>query len=196
MTPRVAALFVISLSIACAGTHVSFVGGVEADRSSYGPRSRLLTELEGTLSVGRVLNEAKVEIDPEFDTQGFARVAHPLIVTKGEDVVLVLEDDASAPSASLYLQIAPDVVASHRVIADGEFIPYLDLHIGLRSADEERHVFGAVCKGGRGRLTIAEYSSEKVDGDVALRVTCRTYIDGYEREESDLRLAGPFSLKL
>jgi hypothetical protein len=189
-----ALLLAFILMTSCSSTHVAFVGGIEADQPKGESRSRLLTSLEGTLSVGWLVKGARVELDPEFDRSGFASVAHPFVLSKGDDVVLVLEDDVQSPKATLFVAVSPELLQSHRVIADGEFIPYLDLRLSMTSLDREPHVFGAACKGGRGRLSIEAYSGDKIAGDVALALTCRTYVDGYEREESDLHLAGPFSL--
>lgn len=158
-------------------------------------RARLLTSLEGTLSVSRVFESARVELDPHFSEVGFQGVKRPLVVTRGDETVLMLSDDADKPNASLYVALAPGEIAPNKVFGDGEFIPYLDLHLNVQGSDDEPHIFGAVCKGGRGRVTIDAYSADEIEGNIALAVSCRTYIDGYEREEEDLRLKGPFKAR-
>jgi hypothetical protein len=188
-------VLVCLLTAGCASTRVAFVGGVESADAQDQGHARLLTSLEGTLSVSRVFERAKVELDPHFSDVGFQGVKHPLVVTRGDETVLMLSDDADKPNASLYVAMAPGELAPNKVFGDGEFIPYLDLHLNVLGSDDEPHIFGAVCKGGRGRVTIEAYSPNEIKGNVALAVSCRTYIDGYEREEEDLRLEGPFKAK-
>jgi hypothetical protein len=183
-----------SAAWSCAGTRVAFVGDVDSADAAAGGRARLLTTLEGTLSVGRIFERSKIELDPRFPEVGFQGVAHPLVVVPGGDTVLMLSDDPKTPNACLYVALADGEIAAKKVFGDGEFIPYLDLHLSVVGNDEEPHVFGAVCKGGRGRIAIEEASENGIKGTITLAVTCRTYIDGYEREEEDLRLAGPFDL--
>jgi hypothetical protein len=167
-TPVLALL--LSLS-GCATTEINFRG------------ERLLARLRGRLELAAVRTNVKIDIDP----------TPALIVAAGDQTALELRDDDDAPNSTLYLVVDPADLKAPHTLKDGDFIPYLQVHAPIDDQHGEAHPFIAVCKGGRGRVRIDTATASQITGYLAIAVSCRTYVDGYEREESTLELSGPFA---
>jgi hypothetical protein len=70
------------------------------------------------------------------------------------------------------------------------FIPHFFLDTTIPGVSEPVR-YTLVCKGGTGRMRIERDGSE-VRGDLAMKVACRTYVGGSERDESEIHLSGAF----
>lgn len=138
-----------------------------------------LQDANGTLEQGRVHRAARIDVDRTFEHDPSARA---LILSAGDRTVLELGD----AQITIYVALDPASVLSETTIASGELVPYAELRL-----DD----FRAVCKGGRGEVRIRSATNEAIAGELAITVSCRTYLDGYEREETSLSLAGPFRLQ-
>jgi hypothetical protein len=196
-SPRIVLLWVvIAAASACSTTRIIISGevetpSVEADRMVP---SRLLRSLRGELRSGTFKTGARVIIDPHFEAHGFAQSTSPLLIIEGDQAVLSFTHQAPDAHARLYIALAEELLVSRGTISEGDFIPYLQLAIPLEDASGEPRAFTAVCKGGRGRVSIDPGTGPQLRGTLAIVVSCRTYVDGHEREESDLELSGHFRI--
>lgn len=167
---RAIALLFFLLSASCAGTRIDFRG------------ERLLSRLRGELGDARVRTAVKMEVDP----------APRLIVGTGEEIAIEILDEAEAPNSRFYVVVDREDLKAPSRLTDGQFIPYLEVRAPIDDQYGEAHAFVAVCRGGRGTVRLDTVTREAVSGHVEVAVSCRTYVDGYEREESTLELKGPF----
>jgi hypothetical protein len=168
---RALALVVLFFLNSCAATKIDFGGGAS------------LRNVHGVLRTGRVHRASRVEVDRAFEMNAAARA---LVVLAGDRLVLELSDDESSPSTTLYLSLDPLSVVASSTVGEDQLLSYAEVRM-----DD----FRAVCKGGRGVLRISSTTGAMIAGELSITVSCRTYLDGYEREEASLKLSGPFRVE-
>lgn len=141
-----------------------------------------MSRLRGELIEARVRSAVKIDVDP----------TPRIVVTGGDALALELTDDEDAPNTRLYVVLDRDELKAGARLTDGQFIPYLEVRVPIDDRSGETHNFVAVCRGGRGTVRLDTVTREAVSGHLDVSVSCRTFVDGYEREEAALQLRGPF----
>ncbi len=139
--------------------------------------------IDGVIERGGYFEASRIVLDRSFESEGFHGV--PFSIEHGDQDVLVIESEQASLAIALDIERLGDELS---VVES--FVPhfYLDTEVPGVSKDMR---YTLVCKGGTGRVRAAR-DGEEVRGDLAITVACRTYVDGSERDESEIALRGEF----
>ena len=159
-------LLALLLSSACAAQTVSWTGVAIAPEGQSSRESSIDGELLGT----ELHERARIILDRSFESSGFEGV--PFSIETGSDRVVVLR----SVQATLMIAFVVDT-----------FVPYFFLDTTIPGVSQPVR-YTLVCVGGKGRAQLQPDGS----GDLAITVACRTYLDGSERDESEIHLSGAF----
>ncbi len=169
------AALVLLLLGACVSTSVSYEGELVVSDPLREPNVRRTRPLQGSLTEVDLRCSSSVSIDRRFESCGFDLETPVFVRTAGDSCVLQVRTDATVLLVSM-----PDAVPG----AHTSIVPYF---AAVRATDET--ISALVCKGGTGRVTLDTGGG----GSLSLRLTCRTYANGQEREESTIEIAGRFA---
>lgn len=142
--------------------------------------------IEGALERGRWFEPARIVLDRNFETQGFDGT--PFAVEspeQGGERVLSLDSER----ASLRIAFDPEELGEELRVIES-FVPHFFLDSEVPGVSRKMR-YTLVCKGGTGRLR-AGRAGDDLFGDLAITVACRTYVEGSERDESQIRIRGAF----
>jgi hypothetical protein len=134
------------------------------------------SSIVGALERGRYFEKARIVLDRSFETTGFRGA--PFMIEPGAEHALVFE----SPLASLAITVDPNDPSA--------FVPHFFVDLEVPGVSRPAR-YTLVCIGGTGRLDFSR-DGDEVRGELALTVACRTYVDGAERDESEIHLGGDF----